>query len=106
MNEEAVIIGGGPAGSAVAIELSRHGIPARVLERKPGPHHKVCGEFISYEAAHYLEDLGIDLAARVSLASNCLLPGGVYLDTDWITLCLSRPKLREQPLNVARQSGI
>tara|TARA_R110000824_G_scaffold313803_1_gene500582 strand:- start:2107 stop:3243 length:1137 start_codon:yes stop_codon:yes gene_type:complete len=63
MDEEAVIIGGGPAGSAVAIELSRHGIPARVLERKPGPHHKVCGEFISYEAAHYLEDLGIDLAA-------------------------------------------
>ena len=63
MNEEAVIIGGGPAGSAVAIELSRHGIPARVLERNPAPHHKVCGEFISYEAAHYLEDLGIDLAA-------------------------------------------
>lgn len=34
----------------------------RLLERKPGPHPKVCGEFISYEAAQYLENLGVDLA--------------------------------------------
>lgn len=63
MSDETVIIGGGPAGSAAAIGLSRQGIPVRLLERKPGPHHKVCGEFISYEAAQYLEELGLDLAA-------------------------------------------
>lgn len=63
MNNETVIIGGGPAGSAAAIGLLRQGIPVRLLERKSGPHHKVCGEFISYEAAQQLEYLGLDLTA-------------------------------------------
>src|SRR5690606_26462499 len=62
MSDETVIIGGGPAGSAAAIHLARQGVPVRLLERKPGPHHKVCGELISYEAAQYLEDLGLTLA--------------------------------------------
>ena len=34
-----------------------------LIERKAGAHDKVCGEFISSEAALYLRDLGIDLAA-------------------------------------------
>lgn len=63
MNGETIIIGGGPAGSAAAIHLARQGMPVRLLERQSGPHHKVCGEFISYEAAHHLENLGLDLHA-------------------------------------------
>src|SRR5690606_3271673 len=63
MNNETVVIGGGPAGSAAAIHLARHGMPVRLLERQPGPHHKVCGEFISYEAAQSLANLGVDLPA-------------------------------------------
>src|SRR5690606_22626392 len=38
-------------------------MPVRLLERQADPHHKVCGEFISYEAAHYLGNLGLDLPA-------------------------------------------
>ncbi|MDO8345838.1 MAG: FAD-dependent monooxygenase [Cellvibrio sp.] len=63
MNNETIIIGGGPAGSAAAILLAKQGMPVRLLERQTGPHHKVCGEFISYEAAHYLQALGVDLPA-------------------------------------------
>src|SRR5690606_5229886 len=63
MNNETVVIGGGPARSAAAIYLARQGMPVRLLERQPGPHHKVCGEFISYEAAHHLKNLGLDLPA-------------------------------------------
>jgi flavin-dependent dehydrogenase len=63
MKYETIIIGGGPAGSAAAIHLARHGVPVRLLERQSGAHHKVCGEFISYEAAHHLNNLGLDLPA-------------------------------------------
>lgn len=63
MNNETIIIGGGPAGSAAAIQLARQGVPVRLLERQAGPHHKVCGEFISYEAAQSLETLGVNLPA-------------------------------------------
>lgn len=62
MNEETIIIGGGPAGSAAAILLASQGMPVRLLERQTDAHHKVCGEFISYEAAYYLQSLGLNLA--------------------------------------------
>jgi flavin-dependent dehydrogenase len=74
----AVVIGGGVAGAAVAAHLAQAGRPVTLLERRDGPHHKVCGEFVSGEAALYLEDLGIDLVAlgavrmrAVRLAAAC-----------------------------------
>jgi 2-polyprenyl-6-methoxyphenol hydroxylase-like FAD-dependent oxidoreductase len=59
----AVIIGAGLAGSALAILLSEAGRPYILLEKTRSAHHKVCGEFISWEAVHYLQKLGIDLPA-------------------------------------------
>jgi flavin-dependent dehydrogenase len=59
----ALVIGGGVAGGAVAAHLARTGREVILIERKPGPHDKVCGEFISGEAVHYLRGLGIDLTA-------------------------------------------
>ncbi len=63
MTADAVVIGGGVAGGAVAAHLARAGRKVVLLEREAGPHHKVCGEFVSGEAVHYLRGLGIDLAA-------------------------------------------
>lgn len=57
----ALVIGGGPAGAAVAAHLARAGRAVTVVERKLGPHDKVCGEFVSGEAALYLRDMDIDL---------------------------------------------
>ena len=47
---DAIAAGGGLAGSAFALELARHGASAMIFERMPGPHHKVCGEFLSDRA--------------------------------------------------------
>jgi flavin-dependent dehydrogenase len=58
---EAVVVGGGLAGSAFAIALARQGRPVVVLEKTTGAHHKVCGEFLSAEAQAPLARLGLDV---------------------------------------------
>lgn len=57
---DALILGGGLAGSAAACLIARGGKQVRLLERETGPHHKVCGEFLSIEAVSHLRQLGID----------------------------------------------
>ncbi|PZU50583.1 MAG: hypothetical protein DI568_02150 [Sphingomonas sp.] len=59
----ALVLGGGLAGSAAAIWLARAGRPVTLWEKERLPHHKICGEFLSWEAQAYLGDLGLDLAA-------------------------------------------
>lgn len=59
---ECVVIGGGIAGSTAAYYLSKLGYDVAVLEKSQGAHHKVCGEFLSYEALSYLNEMGISLS--------------------------------------------
>ncbi len=60
---QAVVIGGGLAGSAAAIRLTQKGQNVLLLEKESAAHDKVCGEFIGADAQHYLRELGLDLAA-------------------------------------------
>lgn len=55
-----LIAGGGVAGAAAACLL---GPAATVVERETGAHDKICGEFLSVEAAGYLRRLGVDPVA-------------------------------------------
>ncbi|TCM16429.1 flavin-dependent dehydrogenase [Novosphingobium sp. PhB165] len=57
---DALILGGGLAGSAAACLIARDGKHVSLLERETGPHHKVCGEFLSIEAVGHLHQLGVD----------------------------------------------
>ena len=61
--DEVLVIGGGVAGCAAAIALSRKGKSVTLIEREPTPRHKVCGEFLSGEALEDLHALGIDVDA-------------------------------------------
>jgi hypothetical protein len=65
---DALVVGGGIAGGALAAHLARAGRHVIVIERQPGPRDKVCGEFISAEAAYYLRELAIDLNALGAFA--------------------------------------
>jgi flavin-dependent dehydrogenase len=56
---EALIIGGGPAGTATAIMLAEAGMRAVLVEQQEFPRQKVCGECISAGALAILDDLGI-----------------------------------------------
>ncbi len=56
----AIAAGGGLAGAAFALEVVRCGGRAMIVEKSAGPHHKVCGEFLSENAALLLAHLGVD----------------------------------------------
>ena len=58
------IIGGGPAGTAAALEAKRHGLRVAICERDRFPRNKVCGEFISSEALPWLQTAIPATAAR------------------------------------------
>lgn len=61
MTTDVTIIGGGLAGLISALELARTGHAVTLVERKPYPFHRVCGEYVSNEVRPYVESLGVDL---------------------------------------------
>ena len=59
----ALIVGGGPAGSAAAITLARAGAKPLVLERDRETQDALCGGFLSWRTLGALERLGVDWSA-------------------------------------------
>jgi flavin-dependent dehydrogenase len=58
---DVAIIGGGLAGLAASIQLSRKGYAVALFEKESYPFHKVCGEYISFESWDFLTSLGLPL---------------------------------------------
>ena len=56
------VIGGGLAGLALSIQLSKHGYSVALFEKEQYPFHKVCGEYISLESWDFILSLGLPLA--------------------------------------------
>ena len=59
----ALIVGGGPAGSATAISLAQAGAMPVLVERSLGERDVVCGGFLGWDALAALERLGVDVEA-------------------------------------------
>ena len=57
MYYDIIIVGGGLAGLASAIHLSKKGLSVLLIEKNEYPKHKVCGEYISNEVLPYLKAL-------------------------------------------------
>jgi flavin-dependent dehydrogenase len=106
---DAIAAGGGLAGSAFALELARHGATATIFERMPGPHHKVCGEFLSDRAQTLLRYLGINvetLGGR-SIETLCLSNGSkqARAPLPFKAVGISRFLLDETLLTAAEDAG-
>jgi flavin-dependent dehydrogenase len=56
---DAIVIGGGPAGSAAALILAQAGWAVALIEKSHFPRPKVCGEFISASSFPLLAELGL-----------------------------------------------
>ena len=56
---DAIVIGGGPAGSTTALMLAQAGWAVALIEKSQFPRVKVCGEFISASTFPLLAELGL-----------------------------------------------
>ena len=59
MEAEVLIVGAGPAGSALGLELARRGRDVLILERAAFPRDKPCGDCVNPGAVAQLRSLGI-----------------------------------------------
>lgn len=109
---DAVIIGAGPAGSSLASALASRGWQVLLLEQRRQIGHKVCGEFISWEAQASLRALGLQaelraagpaglrravLTSRTGLSAGFDLPGASW--------GLSRQALDQTLASAAQHAG-
>jgi flavin-dependent dehydrogenase len=107
---DAIVVGGGPAGAALAAELAAAGRAAVLFERERGPHDKVCGEFVSREGEHYLSRLGVSLEALGSLPVQHVRlmrnGGAIAAALPFRAHSLSRRVLDEALLARAAEAGV
>ena len=107
---ETIVVGGGPSGASAACALATAGREVALLERSSGPHHKVCGEFLSIETQAILNQLGVDPLTHgaIPIESVGIHVGGrqVTARLPFRALSLSRFRLDQALLNRAREVGV
>ncbi|MGH7431975.1 MAG: NAD(P)/FAD-dependent oxidoreductase [Candidatus Methylomirabilales bacterium] len=115
---DVVVVGGGPAGSAVAILLARVGLKVCLLEKSHFPREKPCGEYVSPGCLSILDRLGL-LSALEALGPQSIrgmrivAPGGtvltgVYPGNGTASHGYSLPRYRFDALlfDAARKAGV
>ncbi len=100
------VVGGGPAGSAVAWALARNGLDVVLLDRAWFPRRKPCAEYLSPQAARLLDELGalapLEAAGCTTLAGMRIVVG----DSEFAGRFASSPGFRpwrERGLVVRRE---
>ena len=105
---DVIVVGAGPAGAATAILLAEHGFDVLVLDRASFPRPKICGEYLSPEAARVLDRLGVlktlDMAGAVPLGGmRITAPDGTVITGRYRAVGPWRP-YRDHALAVPRET--
>lgn len=58
VGSDVIVVGGGPAGAAMAWSLAQRGIAVTVLERAEFPREKVCGDFVEPAGLRIIGEMG------------------------------------------------
>jgi flavin-dependent dehydrogenase len=105
---DVIVVGAGPAGAATAILLAERGLDVVVVDRAAFPRPKLCGEYLSPEAARVLDRLGVlkalDVAGAVPLGGmRITAPDGTVIEGRYRTVGGWRP-YREHALAIPRET--
>jgi menaquinone-9 beta-reductase len=115
---EAIVVGGGPAGSVTAALLAERGRRVILLDKARFPRHKACSEYVNPAGARLLIDLGLErdldgLGAHRVAGMLIHAPGGERFLADFDAaepgrraLGLSRYRLDALLLARARDAGV
>ena len=113
---DVVVVGGGPAGSAVACLLAQRGHDVLLLDSARFPRDKVCGEGVSPEAWRLLDAMGAsgrvrDLAPHPLRGMRLVSPDGTafrgeYRGRERPGFAVRRRDLDAALLDAARASGV
>lgn len=111
---DVAVIGGGPAGLAVATMAARRGLAVTLLERAPLPHDKACGEGVMRPGLAVLARLGV--LQRLPATDSGAIRGVRYVQEDGSTLegslpgsgglGIRRTALSSALLEAARSTGV
>lgn len=105
------MVGGGPAGAAVAWRLASAGVEVLVLERAHFPRDKACAEYLSPGASRLLAEMGalgpVEAAAPARLAGMMIrAPGGLTIRGDFAASETGGPAPRGLAIRRARLDPI
>ncbi len=112
---DVVVAGAGPAGSVAALALARAGARVALIEKGRFPRDKLCGGFLSGEAAALLARLGLE--ARFPVRSRAVIdrlavtaPRGIQAETplpgDGPAWGIARRVLDEALASAAAEAGV
>ncbi|MEJ7838409.1 MAG: FAD-dependent monooxygenase [Thermomicrobiales bacterium] len=115
---EAIVVGGGPAGSTIAAALAESGHRVLLLDKARFPRQKPCSDYINPAASQLLFDLGVlddalELGARRMDGMVVHSPNGAQFTADYAraepgraALGLSRKVLDNLLLERAKSHGV
>jgi len=106
---DAIVVGAGPAGSAVAQLLARSGREVVVVDAHAFPRDKVCGDGLIPDAHRALARLGVldqvMAEARSATTLGCIAPRGGRIDVPGRLAVLPRKRLDEIICRAAVDAG-
>lgn len=89
MNADVLVVGGGPAGSSLAVALARKGVDVLLVDRARFPRPKPCAEYLSPEASRVLASMGalerVERSGAAALSGvRVRAPNGLVIAGDFV----------------------